>query len=125
MSVFVGALTTAHARLMLYELLEKLGDHVIYCDTDSVVFWSCDDDWIPPLGPYVDDLMYEINEGELCGTEQEDFITDYVSAGPKFYAYHTSEHKTTIKCNSVTLNAKNAVLITKDTLVKLVKQLCE
>lgn len=34
----MGAMTTTHARLVLYELLEKLGDRLLYFDTDSIIF---------------------------------------------------------------------------------------
>ena len=37
-NVVVAAFTTCHARLKLYEVLEKLGDRAMYQDTDSVVF---------------------------------------------------------------------------------------
>jgi len=30
--------TTSQAQLMLYEYLEKLGSHVLYCDTDSCIY---------------------------------------------------------------------------------------
>ena len=39
-NVIVGAVTTAHARLMLYDLLDKLQERVLYCDTDSIIFVS-------------------------------------------------------------------------------------
>ena len=48
-TVFLGAFTTALARLELYDLIDKLGD--LYSDTDSVVFVSKDGDWELSLGP--------------------------------------------------------------------------
>lgn len=44
-NIFIGAMTTAYARLMLYDLMDKLGERCIYFDTDSVVFVSKDGDW--------------------------------------------------------------------------------
>ena len=35
-NIFIGAISTAHAHLMLYEVLDKLNRCVLYCDTDSV-----------------------------------------------------------------------------------------
>ncbi len=52
-NVFIGAFTTAHARLELYELMDRLGDRLLYSDTDSVVFVSRDGDWEPPLGDHL------------------------------------------------------------------------
>ena len=118
-------MTAAHARLMLYELLKKLGDWVLYCDMDSVIFLSRDGDWIPPLCPYLGDLMDEINDGDLCGTEHNDFVTEYVSAGPKCYTYLICKNKTAIKCKGVTLNAKKCSSCYKGHLSKTGKWLCE
>ena len=65
----------------------------------------------PHWGPYLGDLTDELNDGELFGTEQEDYITEYVSAGPKCYSYNTHQNKTSIKCKGVTFNAKNATVV--------------
>ncbi|KAM3592409.1 uncharacterized protein V6R79_018184 [Siganus canaliculatus] len=88
-NVFVGAMTTAYARLMLYDLLNKLN---------------------------------EINDGDVCGLDSEDFITEFVSGGPKCYAYRTRLGKTVlVKCKGVTLNSKNSAIVTQETLLALVK----
>lgn len=55
-NVFIAVLTTAHARLKLYEALETLQERVLYYDTDSVIYR-----WRPaqaeiPLGDYLGDL---------------------------------------------------------------------
>jgi len=42
----VAAYVTTQARLKLYEYLSKLGESVLYCDIDSVVFVQKDND--PP-----------------------------------------------------------------------------
>ena len=73
-NVFIGAMTTAHARLMLYDLLNKLQERVLYCDTDSVIFTSKEGDWVPPLGPYLGDLTDKINDGDVCSLPEEDYI---------------------------------------------------
>jgi hypothetical protein len=119
-NVIVGAVTTAHARLMLYDLLDKLQERILYCDTDSIIFVSKEGDWVPPLGPYLGDLTDEINDGDRYGTEQEDYISEYVSTGPKSYAYHTRQHKSVVKCKGVTLNAANAKVVTQQTLKCLI-----
>ena len=55
-NVVLAAFTTAHARLKLYSLLEKLQDRVLYFDTDSVVYIHNEDLWNPPLGDYLGEL---------------------------------------------------------------------
>ncbi|KAK9535950.1 hypothetical protein VZT92_005782 [Zoarces viviparus] len=119
-NIFIGAMTTAHARLMLYDLLDTLQERVLYCDTDSVVFTSRAGDMIPPLGSYLGDLTDEINDGDVCGLPEEDYITEFVSGGPKCYAYYTRDGKTQVKCKGVTLNAKNATVVTPASLISLV-----
>ena len=37
-NVAVAAYVTTQARLKLYKLLSKLGNSVLYCDTDSVIY---------------------------------------------------------------------------------------
>ncbi|XP_051811557.1 uncharacterized protein LOC127536113 isoform X1 [Acanthochromis polyacanthus] len=120
-NVFIGAMTTAYARLMLYDLLDRLQERVLYCDTDSVIFTSGPGDWVPPLGPYLGDLTDEINDGDVCGLPEEDFITEFVSGGPKCYAYCTKRGKTQVKCKGVTLNVKNAAVVTHESLKGLVQ----
>ncbi|KAG1952108.1 extracellular sulfatase Sulf-2 [Pimephales promelas] len=111
-NVFVGAFTTAHARLELYELMDKLGDRVLYSDTDSVIFVSRDGDWEPPLGDHLGELTNEIDDG--------DYITEFCSSGPKSYGFRTVKGKVCMKAKGITLNAKNSQAIRLDTLIGLV-----
>lgn len=37
-NAFIAAFTTANARLRLYEMLDILGESVVYYDTDIIVF---------------------------------------------------------------------------------------
>ncbi|XP_048008700.1 uncharacterized protein LOC125243250 [Megalobrama amblycephala] len=60
-NVFIGAFTTAHARLELYDVMDKLGDRLLYTDMDSLLFTSKDGDWEPPLGPFLGDLTNELD----------------------------------------------------------------
>lgn len=80
-NVALAAFTTAHARLRLYEAMEAVGEDLLYCDTDSIIFvdhGSC------PLktGPHLGDLADELEMGE--------YIEEFVSTGPKSYAYVTN-----------------------------------
>jgi hypothetical protein len=87
-NVYIAAYTTANARLRLYEALEKLGDRVLYMDSDSVV--------------YADNGKVEIKTGNLVGDWEDEFkgfkgydrskhgIVEWVSTGPKSYAAMTN-----------------------------------
>ena len=103
-NIFIGAFTAAHARLMLYDVLDKLDQQVLYCDMDSVVFTLQPGEWIPPLGECLGDLTDELNDGNVCNLPEEDYITEFVSGGPKYYAYHTARSKTMVECKGMTLN---------------------
>ena len=59
-NVVVAAFTTAYARLKLYDLLDMLQEHVLYYDTDSVIYVSKPGEPEPPLGNYLDDLTDEL-----------------------------------------------------------------
>ncbi|XP_068756329.1 uncharacterized protein [Montipora capricornis] len=95
-NVVIAAFTIAHARLKLYSVLERLQTRVLYFDTDSVIFTSEPDDWMPALGDYLDELTNKL--------DHNDYITTFVSGGPKNYAYQTKNVKTTCKVREFTLN---------------------
>ncbi|GFQ65871.1 DNA_pol_B_2 domain-containing protein [Trichonephila clavata] len=37
-NVYIAAFTTSSARIRLYEIMDKLGDKVLYSDTDSIMY---------------------------------------------------------------------------------------
>jgi hypothetical protein len=87
-NIFVAAYTTANARLRLYDLLHKLGEAVLYCDTDSIM--------------YVDNGLNTIQTGELLGEWTDElgegvYIEKFVTTGPKSYYYITNTGKECIK----------------------------
>jgi len=108
-NVVIAAYTTAQARLKLYSYLQPLGDRVLYCDTDSVVFITYPGQWIPPLGDYLGDLTDEVPDKRAPGNT----ILHFVTGGPKNYAHNLTKPnkkgQTSIcKVRGITLNLKNA-----------------
>ena len=93
-------------------LMDRLGDRLLYSDTDSVIFVSRDGDWEPPLGPYLGDLTDEIGG--------DDYITEFCSGGPKTYGYRTAVSKTCMKAKGITLISENSKVVRLDTLIDLV-----
>jgi hypothetical protein len=73
----VAAFTTSHARLVLLEMMTKLGDRLLYYDTDSVIYVSRPTDTFEPVEGYV--LGQWSNEMK----NQGEYITRLVSLGPK------------------------------------------
>ena len=84
-NVVIAAYTTAHARLKLYSVLKCLGERVLYCDTDSIIFKSEKSpnvqQYIPPLGDFLGELTSEL--------KPQTYICEFASTGPKSYAYRT------------------------------------
>ena len=79
----VAAYITTQTQLKLYEYLSKLGESVLYCDTDSVVYFQKDNDPTKvKTGDYLGDLTNEL-EQYGCDT----FIQEFVSGGPENYVF--------------------------------------
>ena len=56
-NIYLATFTTCWARLKLYELLDQLGERVLYYDTDSVIYVSRPGHIDPPLGDYLGRLF--------------------------------------------------------------------
>ena len=116
-NVAIAAYVTTQARLKLYEYLSVLGESVLYCDTDSVIFVQKNND-APriKIGDYLGDLTNELEE---YGSDS--FIEQFVSGGPKNYAFSVfcpSTGKRTTKCKvkGITLNYQNLKVVIFHTL---------
>jgi hypothetical protein len=71
--------------MILYEQLENLGDQVLYCDTDSILYVYDSEnkqhkkiETGPDLGQWKD---------ELADSKGENWIVKFMAAGPKNYSY--------------------------------------
>jgi len=111
-NVAVAAYVTTQARVKLYEYLSKLGDSVLYCDTDSVIYIQNVDE--PPKVEawyYFGDLTDELEEfGSVS------YIEGFVSGGPKNYAFSvfsptTGKRTTRLKVKGITLNYDNSRVV--------------
>lgn len=111
-NIAVAAFTTSHARCRLYEALESIPDKdICYMDTDSVIFVERDDNKVLVTGNALGDLTDELADG--------DYITEFVSIGPKSYAYRTKEGKEELKVKGITLSYKTKRKIDFDCLVEM------
>jgi hypothetical protein len=68
-NVSVIACASVQAQLKL-NYLQRLGDSVLYCDTDSVVLTSSYGQWKPSLGDFLVDLT-----GEVTINQKAKFVT--------------------------------------------------
>ena len=94
-NIVIAAYTTAYARLKLYDLLDQLQERILYYDTDSVVFVHEPGKPEPTLGDYLGDLTDELDG---------DYITTFISGGPKNYAYLSNNGKSVTKIRGITLD---------------------
>ena len=101
-NIFIAAFTTSHARMMLYDVLDTLGDQVLGYDTDSVWYVDRHGGCTIETG----DMLGELTD-ELDGAH----IVDWVGSGPKSYAYLTSKGRMVTKVKGFTLNHENSQYI--------------
>ena len=111
-NVVIAAFTTAHARLKLYSVLEQLKERVLYYDTNSVIYTSKPGEEDPETGVYL---------GELTDELDGDYITTFVSGGPKNYAYELSSSKTCCKIRGISLNYKTLETVNFNVMRDMVK----
>jgi len=112
----IAAYTTALARLKLYSYLDQLGKRVLYFDTDSCIYLTKPGEVELPTGDFLGDLTDELN-GNYMG--------EFVSGGPKNYAYNVCDVEgniisTCCKVKGVTLNARNCKFVNFASLKDLV-----
>jgi hypothetical protein len=111
-NIYIACATTAYARMELYEQLDFLGDRVVYCDTDSIIYVSEEGKDIPNgdlLGEWKDEL------------KDNDFIVEFVSGGPKNYAYRTAKGHYCIKVKGFSLTHENRKTFTFEAMKRVVE----
>ena len=108
-NVFIAAFTTCHARLKLYSYLEKLGDQVLYYDTDSVIYHWKEGLLKIEVGVYL---------GEMKDEVEGDHIVEFVSGGAKNYGYRTARGKVQCKVRGFTLNVRGQETLNFNTMRK-------
>ena len=112
-SVPHAAFVTAHARLKLYSELEKIGDRVLYFDTDSIIYVSKPGTYEPKTGNFLGELTNELDN-------PNDYIEEFVSAGPKNYAYRTHMGKANCTVKGFRLSSCTASSINFESIRNLV-----
>ena len=113
-NVIIAGFCTSWARLKLWSIMNKLGDRVLYHDTDSIIFSVKDsDEYIPPLGEYLGELTNELACKEVgCkGCDTGHWIEEFVSCGPKNYTYRLNTGEICCKVRGFSLNYRNSQVI--------------
>ena len=112
-NVIMAAFCTSYARLHLWKLMNSLGKRVLYHDTDSVIYTYTSEEGHPQKGDFLGDLTDELackNVG-CSGCEEGHWIDDFVSCGPKNYAYHLNTGQTFCKVRGFSLNYASSQIV--------------
>ncbi|MEY3371094.1 MAG: hypothetical protein RLZZ392_120 [Pseudomonadota bacterium] len=95
-NVAIASITTGWARIWLYNAMLKVGlNNVIYCDTDSLIYYHS-----TGKNPIKTDSCLGGLTDELEGS----YIDEIISLAPKTYAYKTKDGKTEVKAKGFSLN---------------------
>ena len=111
-NIAVAAYVATQARHKLYEYLSKLDDSVLYCDKDSIIYiQNVSEPSKVETGYYLGDRTDELEEF-VSGS----YIQEFVSGGPKNYAFSvfsplTGKRRTRCKVKGKTLNYDNSRVV--------------
>ena len=111
-NIFIAAFTTSHARMMLYGVLDKLGENVLGFDTDSCWYIEKEN------GPRIETGD---NLGDLTDELGGHHIEKWCGSGPKSYSYCTSNGKIVCKVKGFTLNHENSQYINQQTMRQIIE----
>jgi hypothetical protein len=114
----VASFVTSYARIHLYSFMEKLGENLLYADTDSVVFLTAPGKPDLPTGACLGEMSCEIYSTH----KKHDTIKSFVTVGPKSYGYQLRDNPDIkcVKCKGITLNYNTSRKINMEYMVDLV-----
>jgi hypothetical protein len=112
-NVYIADFTTAYARIRLYNLIKKVEDRFFYCDTDSI-FYEISSNEVENLktGKFMGDLTNELDDGEV--------IVEFVSGGPKVYAYRTNKNKCVVKIRGFQICKANSAAFSFENIKRVI-----
>lgn len=114
-NIFIACYTSSWARLRLYDMLDKLGRNVCYCDTDSVVYIE-NEDTVSAVKDFMGDGLGEWSD-ELKGNHME----FWCCAQAKDYGYILNDGKHAGKVKGFRINAETETKMTNKQRVDLIK----
>ena len=119
-NVVIATFCTSYARLKLWLVLNRLGERVLYHDTDSVIYTSLPGQYCPPVGKYLGQLTDELECKEIgcLGCSEGHWIVEFVSCGAKNYAYKLNTGEVVCKVRGFSLNFSASQVVNLDSMKK-------
>ena len=123
-NVMISALCTTYARLKLWEVLNQLGDHVLYHDTDSVIYSYLPNSLHPPTGSFLGELTDELTCKNVgCkGCIEGHWIIEFVGCGAKNYAYKLNTGQVVCKVRGFSLNYAASQVVNLDSMRQVLEE---
>ena len=114
----MSAFCSAYAHIKLWKMMNKLGNCVMYHNTDSNIFTCQSPVWIPPTGEYVSDLTDELSCSKIGwkGCKRGHWIVDFVSCRAKNYAYKLNTGEVVCKVREFSLNYSTSQIVNLDSM---------
>jgi hypothetical protein len=124
-SEVTAVFTTANARMRLYDMLDWLDpSQILYTDTDSVFFVYDKTNPLHRNPENPENLPKSIKFGDGLGNWSDEHkghcITEMVLGGAKSYAYVLDDGTVEIKQKGITMDRRNANILTFDKYKKMV-----
>ena len=112
-NIYIAIYTTSNARIRLYDALHRIGDKILYFDTDSVMFIAKEGERCPLEGLKGDNLGQFKDELKGKGNKM---IGSFVATAPKSYGYELENGKKKFKIKGFTLNYENSKILNYDSM---------
>ena len=117
-SIVHALITTAHARLKLYNVIDSFSEYVVYFDTDSVFLLLPDGVKGPKTSNRLGELKDEVDKGHR--------ITCFYSLGPKTYTYKEVDQdgnlcNIVLKTKGISLTSAATKVVNSETIKTLVE----
>lgn len=101
----------SYGRLTLWEELHKLGDRVLMCDTDSIVYIWKPEEYNIPIGDMIGQWAVEDIDAKHGG------IVEFVGLGPKTYSCKAADGTTLVKAKGISLKHATTSIINHESMV--------
>ena len=112
-NVIISAFCSTYTHIKLWKMMNRLGNHILYHDTDSIIYTYKSQEWIPPTGEYLGDLTDELSCTKIgCkGCKRGHWIVDFISCGAKNYAYKLNTGEVVCKVHGFSLNYSTSQIV--------------